>query len=80
MFTFLDKILPNNEWHEFEIDTQQIVNWTNPIVISNDPCVVPSLPNYPDPTKPWITYLKDDTTAFEYGNYKLNQGIFNITN
>lgn len=33
LFDALNKLFPNEEWKEYKIDTNTIINWSNPIII-----------------------------------------------
>ena len=81
LFVFLNKILPNNEWHTYSIETNVTINWSNPIIINNPITYpinpVPIIPNCPDPRQPWITYLSADETKSQ-NDYTINSGVYNI--
>ena len=48
LFELLDRILPDNQWQEYNLETNTIIShWTNPIIIEKYP------PYYP---YPWTTY------------------------
>jgi len=84
-FTMIKKLLPNDLWKDFELETNVINNWTNPIVIKEYP-IYPQNPyplNPPFPNQPyWITcqsgihaekgFASNETT------YNLKAGVFNI--
>ena len=54
LFEFLEKSLP--DWKEYKLETQTIINWTNPIIIDRNPWVWPS-------PQPWETSTICDTSG-----------------
>ena len=74
----LERLLPNDEWKDFKLDTQTQINWTtNPIIIKEQPYQ----PYNPIPwwEQPWITYGTDSiNVSGEVSNYSLKSGVFNI--
>lgn len=79
--SMLEKLLPNNEWHKFKLETViQINNWNNPIVIDRFP---PHYVPYPYRKYPFWeitcgtetghTYLSD---TVKQPDYTLKQGTF----
>ena len=57
----LKDMLP--DWEKYSLDTQTIINWTNPVPIVPyrpwwEPPTTPQYPPYP-----WITYTDDNTTG-----------------
>jgi hypothetical protein len=65
----LERLLPDGKWKEFKLETQTVINWSNPIVIE------PYIP-YTPPwwQQPWITYDINGTQT----NYSLNSGVYNV--
>jgi len=71
----LEKLLPKNKWKEFKLETQTIINWSNPITIQ------PYVPYVPNPRweRPWITYISGTSgLTVEQQNYSLNSGVYNV--
>lgn len=68
-FEIIKKILPNNEWKEFKLETSTIINWSDPIVIK-----------YYNPYNP--TWVKQSETICDTNGtqhiYSLTPGIYNI--
>ena len=67
----LDKLLPNNEWKEFELQTNvTISSWTEPIIVER---------YKPEPVYPWYCRKPQITN---YGtnlcNHHLKAGTYNI--
>jgi hypothetical protein len=67
----LERLLPNELWKEFKLETNQIINWTQPI---NPIIIEPYKSPYNPPYQPWITYNSNETTP----KYKLNEGFYNV--
>lgn len=64
----IKKLLPNNEWKSFTIETNTEIQWNQyPVYI------YPTWPPHPTyPTYPWITCTSAD------GSYTLNAGTYNV--
>lgn len=83
-FKMVERLLPNDLWKDFKLETNVINNWTAPIIIKEYP-IYPVNP-YPlnpyPPTWPWITYGTGDfqggATSDTKTTYCLNSGVFNI--
>jgi len=73
LFDLLEKLLPNEMWRAFKLETQTVISWVNPITI-----IEPS--KYPDPypwwRQPWFTYVGDPIQ--QPAIYGFNKGLFNI--
>lgn len=76
---FLKKLLPNNEWKEFTLETNTTISyWSNPVIIKE----------YPRPyTSPWITWTSNNVNNFRANysvksqfdqGYQLKAGTYNI--
>jgi hypothetical protein len=65
----LERLLPDGKWKEFKLETQTVINWSNPIVI--EPYTPYTRPWW---EQPWITYDTNGTQA----DYSLNSGVYNI--
>lgn len=64
----LERLLPYGKWKEFKLETQTVVNWSNPIVIEP----------YRPYTPPWITYDADIFNENRtQADYSLNSGVYN---
>jgi len=70
-FEAIEILLPDGLWKEFKLETQTIINWTNPIVIEPYKPYTNSPPYW---QQPWITH----TTNNSNGDYSLNYGIYNV--
>lgn len=71
----LDKLLPNDLWKEFKLETNTVINnWNIPVVIN--PWFVPAQPQ----PLPWITY-NNNVPLLNVGN-GIDQGVYclDITN
>lgn len=68
----LEKLLPDGKWKEFKLETQTVINWSNPIVIEP---YRPYISTPPWWQQPWITYDETDATT---PNYCLNSGVYNV--
>jgi len=70
-FEVLDRLLPGNKWKEFKLETQTLINWSNPIVIT-------------DPWYPWRPWYGEPITVSWTGTTSptdvttLNQGVYNV--
>ena len=65
----LGKLLPDNLWKEFKLETNTIINWSNPIIVK------PYLDPYPYPWwRPVITH--SDGTA--QSTHCLNEGVYDV--
>ena len=63
----LKKLFPNNEWKDFELETNVIINtWSNPIIIKE---TIPVYPKYP-----W--YCCDSIN--ENKMLCMNNGVYNV--
>ena len=73
----LNKLFPNNEWKEYKMETNTIINnWSSPIVIRE----------YPYRTYPWWStqpyYSTGDfqvTANAGNGNFKVSKGVYNVS-
>jgi len=80
-YNTIKKLLPDNEWKNFKIETNNTINWANPIVIRD-------YPYNPTPVYPWwntpnITCGTSSTsTGIASSSIKttidLNSGVYNI--
>lgn len=61
----LESMLPDDAWQEFKLETNTIVNWTNPIIY---PAIRPIVDPIPW-NVPWITY--EDNRK-----YQINSGVY----
>lgn len=72
----LKRLLPNNDWKKFTLETTVIQNWSNPIYI--DRWRRP-FDTYPRPT-PWYDnpwYVQDGSTkTTDAATFKLNDGTY----
>ena len=68
LLKILDRLLPNDEWKKFKLETNSIINWVNPIVI--EPYKYP----YPYPYYPWVTY-DDNISSNSYDDKKSTYSI-----
>ncbi len=75
----LSKLLPDDLWKEFTLETHTVINWGSPIIIKEYP-VFPYVPvPYRDPNPwinpltPWITYTTGTKPMLE-----LNNGTYQI--
>lgn len=81
LFETVKKVLPNDEWKEFKIDTNTtILNWGNPIIIDRYP-VYPQ--PYTHPYQPFWwqspTYVSGaTTTGVSMGNTNVTAGDSNV--
>jgi hypothetical protein len=70
----LKRLLPNNDWKKFTLQTTIIQNWSNPIYV--DRWVKP----YPYPWTPWYDspwYIQDgNTKTTDAATFKLNDGTY----
>jgi len=69
------KLFPNNEWKKYELKTQTIVNWTNPIIYER----------YPWRPYPWYEITYDSTgSAIEtqidnaVAEIELSTNVYNV--
>jgi len=58
----LGKFFPKNEWKEYKLETNTVINWTNPYIIS---------PYYPY-NYPWITYTTGSDYTISTGTYNIS--------
>lgn len=69
--TLLKKLLPNNEWKQFTLQTnttfQQI---TYPVIIKEYP--------YRENPQPWITWYSNTTNPQEKSDYRINAGVYDL--
>ena len=75
LFSKMEEMFPDLKWREFDLETNTIINWVNPIQIT--PPYNPS-PSFP-PQYPWIRY----TTSYDNaGDPKVKPvtkgGVYNI--
>ncbi len=78
LIEMLSKLLPDDLWKEFTLETHTVINWTSPVIIKeypNWPYMQPYNPNpWINPITPWITYCTDGNTS----SYQLNNGTYQI--
>jgi hypothetical protein len=87
----INTLLPGGLWREFTLKITKITEWKDPIVLPNtdpyNPFNTPGTGNPPYPTTPgtspypgipqiWYTTTGTDTVT--NGDYRLNQGVFNV--
>lgn len=63
----LERLLPDGKWKKFNLETQTVINWSNPVVIE------PYTP--PHWQQPWITY---DTRGTDANKYSIKDGVYNV--
>ena len=80
LFETLNKLLPNQEWKAFTLETNTTIEWTSPITI-------PWYPYYPTDPYPWwrpsITYSggyvgETGERIATADSYSLAEGVYNI--
>lgn len=72
----LDKLLPNGLFKEFDIDCNTVIYYWDTYK------VIPYYPYGTTPYTPWITWTTSTsptTINCTNSNYKLNDGVYNIT-
>jgi hypothetical protein len=73
LFELLNKILPNDTWKEFKLETNTIINWNStPIIIKKE-----IWPTYPWWQQPQVMYNNKLTNPYSVQD-KLEQGNYNI--
>lgn len=75
----LKKLLPNNEWKEFKLETGvQIVQWSNPIIYTR-PIYWWEQPWYNGTTGSSLgSFTTNDVSIKSPDAYTLTEGIFNV--
>jgi hypothetical protein len=75
LFELLNKILPNDTWKEFKLESNTTITWESPIIIERQSWRYPYYPWY-KPSE--ITYQNNIPTINTNNVGYLNQGLFNI--
>lgn len=82
-YEMIKKLLPDDLWKDFKLETNVIQNWNSPIIIKE----YPIYPIYPSPSLPyqppyWITCQTGTNIEGGFADtkttYSLNSGVFNI--
>jgi hypothetical protein len=70
LIDIVSKLLPDDLWKEFTLETHTVINWQSPIIIKEPYPIYPTYPVYPQPqpltpypypTYPWITWGADQS-------------------
>jgi hypothetical protein len=75
LFDMLSKLLPDDLWKEYSVETNTTITWSSPIYIERTV--------YPQPYwygQPWITYGSNEMTinsTSDHTNLKLNSSVSN---
>jgi hypothetical protein len=69
LYTLLEKLLPNGEWRNYDLECGTSVTWTAPPVEIPNPWV-------PGDYYPWITFTGDPASS--PSSYSTVPGIYNV--
>lgn len=82
LFDILERLLPNELWKGFDLETTTIINWGSPIIIKpNEIYTQPYTTPTPYPYNfPWITCEAKtlDVDGYDFEGCKLTSGTFNL--
>jgi hypothetical protein len=73
----LEKFLPDNQWKEYKLETNTVINnWSNPIIIDR---YVPR-PHYPWwSVQPYVTTNQVTYNSKSNDAYSSNEGVYNLS-
>lgn len=75
LITNLKKMFPNNEWKNFTLVTNTIIdNWSSPTIVR----IIREDPRPYYPSYPWYAYSSNEILTNYEGNYQLNSGVYNV--